>query len=88
VVAAAPKTSRASPPEDIYKVAVKYNKNVTIAAEVETAVRQALTEAKEDDIICISGSVYTVGEARRFFIGKLGKGKKRKCKEVITLKKD
>ncbi|MCD5390870.1 bifunctional folylpolyglutamate synthase/dihydrofolate synthase [candidate division NPL-UPA2 bacterium] len=67
VLVTAPKTSRAARPEDIYKVAVKYNRNVAVVRDVEAAVRQALTEAKEDNIICVTGSLYTVGEARQFF---------------------
>lgn len=70
VVATAPKTSRAALPEDIYKVAVRCNQNVTTVGEVEAAVRQALNEAKKDDMICVTGSLYTVGEARQFLVEK------------------
>lgn len=67
VVVTAVKTSRTAPIEDIYKIAAKYNRNVTVAKEVRTAIEQALGEAKKDDVICITGSLYLVGEARGFF---------------------
>lgn len=70
VVVTAPRTSRAARPEDIYNAAIKFNPNVTVAEEVEEAVKAALIEAKKDDIICVTGSLYTVGEARQFLIGK------------------
>ena len=81
VLVTAPKTSRAASPEDIYKAAVKYNRNVTIAAEVEAAVRQALTGAEKDDIICVTGSLCTVREAREFLMEA-----KKQCPEAIELK--
>ncbi|MBQ9549236.1 MAG: bifunctional folylpolyglutamate synthase/dihydrofolate synthase [Lachnospiraceae bacterium] len=34
---------------------------------VQTAVRMALSQAEEDDVICIFGSFYYVGEVRRLF---------------------
>ncbi len=68
VLITVPKTSRATLPEDLYKVAVKYNQNVTAAGDVEEVVREALNEAKEDDIICVTGSLYTVAEARQFLM--------------------
>jgi dihydrofolate synthase/folylpolyglutamate synthase len=68
VLVTAPKTPRATLACDLYKIALEYNQNVAVLAEVEVAVRQALTEAKEDDIVCVTGSLYTVGEARQFIV--------------------
>ena len=34
---------------------------------VQTAVHMALSQAEEDDVICIFGSLYFVGEIRRLF---------------------
>ena len=67
VLVTAPGTSRATRPEDVYKVVVKYNQNATVIGAVEEAARESLSEAEEDDIICVTGSLYTVGEAKRFF---------------------
>lgn len=71
----APKTSRAALAESLYKVAVKYNQNVTVVEDVKEAVRESLNEAKKDDIICVTGSLYTVGEARQFLVEKRGRRK-------------
>lgn len=67
VLVTAPRTSRAARPEDVYKIVVKYNQNAIVIGEVEEAVRESLNEAEEDDIICVTGSLYTVGEARQLF---------------------
>ncbi|MBA3051936.1 bifunctional folylpolyglutamate synthase/dihydrofolate synthase [bacterium] len=67
VIVTSSKTSRAVLPDDLYKIAVKYNRNVSVISEVEEALQYALCEAKKNDIVCITGSLYTVGEARRFF---------------------
>ncbi|MBU0693648.1 MAG: bifunctional folylpolyglutamate synthase/dihydrofolate synthase [Candidatus Omnitrophica bacterium] len=83
VVVTVPRTSRAALPEDICKVAVKYNQNVTVVREVEAAVRESLNEAKKDDIICVTGSLYTIGEARQFLMEE-----KKQCTTAVELKKD
>ena len=67
VLVTAPKTSRAASLEIMYKAAIKYNRNVAIAKEVGTAVQSALSEAKKSDTICVTGSLYTIGEARQFW---------------------
>jgi len=61
-----PKTPRAASAKDIYDIAVKFNQSVSIIECVEEAVDAVLAEAKDDDTICITGSLYTVGEAKRF----------------------
>lgn len=40
---------------------------LSVAGSVEEAILSALDMAKEDDLICVSGSVFTVGEAMSFF---------------------
>ena len=67
VVVTAPGTSRAARTEDVYKAVMKYNRNATVAGTVEEAARESLSEAEADDIICVTGSLHTVGEAKRFF---------------------
>ncbi len=67
VVATAPKTFRAASPKDIYDVTMRFNPNVTIIEDVKEAVKFALKTAK-NDIICVTGSLYTVGEARQFLM--------------------
>lgn len=41
-------------------------KNIECVDEVKDAVASALTQAKKDDLILITGSLFTVGEARGF----------------------
>ena len=36
--------------------------------DVETAINKSLQIAREDDVICITGSLYTVGEAKAYFL--------------------
>ncbi len=43
---------------------------------VQTAVRMALSQAEEDDVICIFGSFYYVGEVRKLFNADDGTGRK------------
>ena len=35
----------------------------TVAADVPAAVQQALADAGPDDLVCVTGSLYVVGEA-------------------------
>lgn len=42
---------------------------------VKAAIDQAIRIAQEEDVICITGSLYTVGEAESYFLKKVRKGK-------------
>ena len=66
------KNPRATPPQVIAKEAEQYiNKNKIIATEsIPQAINCALSNSKKNDLICITGSLYTVGEAKRYFIDK------------------
>ena len=44
-----------------------HSKNVMLIEDVADACRTAISMANADDMICISGSVFTVGEAREAF---------------------
>ena len=63
------KNPRATPPRIIAKEAAQYiDKNKIIVTEnIPQAINCALSKSKKDDLICITGSLYTVGEAKRFF---------------------
>ncbi|MBI5416755.1 bifunctional folylpolyglutamate synthase/dihydrofolate synthase [Candidatus Poribacteria bacterium] len=54
---------RASSPEELYEIAKKYSKNITLIPTVESSITYAKSRASKDDIICISGSLYILGEA-------------------------
>jgi folylpolyglutamate synthase/dihydropteroate synthase len=41
----------------------RYGLEVEVAAGVEGALKRALTGVREEDIICVTGSLFIVGEA-------------------------
>lgn len=63
IIITKPKFERASEPDIIEGEAKKYCKNVMIKPKVEDAVKYAIKNASMDDIICITGSIFNVGEA-------------------------
>lgn len=52
-------------------------KNITTSSTPEEAVTKALSNASPTDLICITGSLYLVGQALELFNGKTNKNKKR-----------
>jgi len=67
VILTRPKTERASSLEILYKTIKPYTSKVELVEDVADACRTAISMANADDMICISGSVFTVGEAREAF---------------------
>jgi len=55
---------RALAPEKLYPVAKKIISDIEIIHEVDKAVIHAIETATPDDVICIAGSLYVVGEAK------------------------
>lgn len=47
---------------------IGYKKDLFIEDSILKAIKHAKSVTKEDDIICISGSLFTVGEARGYFV--------------------
>jgi len=64
VILTAPRIDRALPPETLYAVAQQVVADTTIIPGVEKAVKHAIKTASPDDVICIAGSLYVVGEAK------------------------
>ena len=64
VVVTAVKSARSVPPDDIAKAAVELGLPAEVADEVEDAIGVAVDIATDNDLICITGSHYLVGEAR------------------------
>ncbi len=60
---------RAAPPQIIAEETAQYiDKNKIIVTEnIPQAINCALSNSKKDDLICITGSLYTVGEAKKYF---------------------
>jgi dihydrofolate synthase/folylpolyglutamate synthase len=63
------KSTRAASPQVLAKEAAQYiDKNKIIITEnIPQAINCALSNSKEDDLICITGSLHTVGEAKGYF---------------------
>ncbi len=58
------KTQRALAPKKLYAIAKKTISDVRIIADVASAAQYAIETAGHDDVICIAGSLYVVGEAK------------------------
>jgi len=63
------KSPRATPPQVIAKEAAQYieQNKIIVTENIPQAINCALSNSKKDDLICITGSLYTVGEAKRYF---------------------
>ena len=62
-----PDSSRALSPEKIFMIAQQYHCETVIVEKPDEALHQALVEAGSDDLICITGSVYLIGEIKRVY---------------------
>jgi len=69
IITSKAKSPRATPPQIIAKEAAKYidQNKIIVTENIPQAINCALSNSKEDDLICITGSLYTVGEAKRYF---------------------
>jgi len=63
--ATAPDNPRAASVDDVAEVARKYCPQVITVPSVKAAVDAALLDADADDLVCVTGSFYTVGEVPR-----------------------
>jgi dihydrofolate synthase / folylpolyglutamate synthase len=62
-----PHTDRAAAPSLLLKALGKNGEKAEITEDLEGAIEKGLSMTKEDDLLCITGSLYTVGEARAYF---------------------
>ena len=65
VIVTRPVIDRALEPDVLYDVAKQVVRNVRQFPGVEEAVSYAVQTAKPDEVICIAGSLYVVGEAKQ-----------------------
>ncbi len=61
---------RAAEADKVVQIAAKYCEKCTVAYDVKEAVRAALSIAKPDDLVLVTGSIFTVGEAREIWHGR------------------
>lgn len=64
VVVTQPVIDRAIPAGKLAKVAKKYSGNVDIVPDVGAALKNSLEKSDGEDVICVAGSLYVVGEAK------------------------
>ena len=69
VIFTQPRYFRAAKPEDLARRAQPYQVKTILEPRVDAAVQQAQNLAGPQDRIVITGSLYTVGEAKEYFMG-------------------
>jgi dihydrofolate synthase/folylpolyglutamate synthase len=71
VYALTPHSDRAELCEDLKNEILEYNSNTIALESYEEAFSLALQEAKEDDLILISGSLYMIGDMRKIITSQI-----------------
>ncbi len=67
-----PDSVRSQPPALLLPVAEQYHQRVVIIEKPEDALLRALAAAAPEDLICVTGSLYLIGAAKRFFSERCG----------------
>ncbi len=67
VILTRPGTERAADPLILAEKILPYGKKTVIKRTVREACEEALKEAKLTDTVCVTGSIFTVGEAKKHF---------------------
>ncbi|MFO7667464.1 MAG: folylpolyglutamate synthase/dihydrofolate synthase family protein [Desulfobacterales bacterium] len=62
-----PVIDRALEPEILYEASKEILKNIKIIPNIKEAIDYAVKTASKDEVICITGSLYVVGEAKAAF---------------------
>ncbi len=60
-------TERAMPPEALLPVAKQYIRRIEVVKNSREALKRSLSIAGENDLICITGSLYLIGEIKKAF---------------------
>ncbi len=63
---------RAADPRRLVELAQRYNVETSVAPDLKTALAEARTHAAENDVICVTGSLFVVADARRAFFAERG----------------
>lgn len=67
-----PGTDRAASPDLLKKALGKSGKKAEVIEDFKKAIDRGLSLTDVEDLLCITGSLYTVGEARSYFLPKEG----------------
>jgi dihydrofolate synthase/folylpolyglutamate synthase len=70
IILTQPHTERATSPSLLKKALGQNGKKAEIVEDLQEAIERGLSLTKEEDLLCITGSLYTVGEARAYFYPK------------------
>jgi dihydrofolate synthase/folylpolyglutamate synthase len=70
VILSRPNTVRAASPSSLKKSIGQNGKRVEVIDDLKEAIGRSLSMAGEEDLVCITGSLYTVGEAKAYFLSK------------------
>ncbi len=67
IILTKPNNDRAAPPSLLKKALGKNGKRAEIIEDLKEAIERGLSITGQEDLLCITGSLYTVGEARAYF---------------------
>jgi dihydrofolate synthase / folylpolyglutamate synthase len=67
IILSKPHIDRAAPVISLHEALGKDRKKAEIVEDVEDAIQKGLSMTGEEDLLCIAGSLYMVGEAKSFF---------------------
>ena len=67
VILTQPVIDRSASPEILYKHVKKFRKPTKLIAGIQEAIEYTLSSAGNGDLILITGSLFTIGEAKQFF---------------------
>ncbi len=63
-----PRSGRAESPSAVSSVTRRYVEDVIVVGKVKDACREAMARAGEMDLVLVTGSMFTVGEAREYLL--------------------
>ncbi|MGD1151828.1 MAG: folylpolyglutamate synthase/dihydrofolate synthase family protein [Syntrophales bacterium] len=67
LILTSPDTERAMPPEALLPVAKQYLRRIEVVKNSREALKRALSIADQNDLICVTGSLYLIGEIKKAF---------------------
>lgn len=68
IITVTPNSERALPAVELAKIIKPYCNNVLVSDTIKAGIMQAIQAYTENDIICVFGSLYYIGEIRQYFI--------------------
>jgi dihydrofolate synthase / folylpolyglutamate synthase len=72
VILTRPESDRALPLDVLLTVAREFNRKIRVVENPGNALRQALSQSGERDLICVAGSLYLVGAIKRIYQAGVG----------------